>query len=92
MLFSYPPTHSFVELIHLFHRPIPCFALVRRFLLPRSTRTHLVIGFDLPSQLRLNPYLALFFHWLRARRERNHTPVENNNNKHVFMIILYGSG
>jgi hypothetical protein len=41
---------------------------------------------------RLNPYLALFFHWLRARRERNHTPVEKNNNKHVFMIILYGSG
>jgi hypothetical protein len=24
-------------------------------------------------KLRLNPYLALFFYWLR---ERNHTPVE----------------
>jgi hypothetical protein len=42
--------------------------------------------------LKVEPLLNAFFHWLRARRERNHTPVEKNNNKHAFMIILYGSG
>jgi hypothetical protein len=46
----------------------------------------------LKPPLRLNSCLALCFHWLRVRRERNHAPVEKNNNKHLFMIILCGSG
>ena len=40
------------------------------------------------SQFKVEPLLSAFFPLATGSRERNHTPVEKNNNKHVFMIIF----